>query len=124
VHRAPEVNACTSEGDANHKSARAAVRRRTPALEGNRTCIRLAGRDEADVRALLRASESWRGIRITEFELRQAALLRNELNEQFAMRNAPAAQPINPASRSRISSNQPASGLDGACTLLALDSSA
>jgi hypothetical protein len=46
--------------------------------------------------ALLRASETWRGIRITEFELRQLTLLRNELNELFAARHAPAAQPINP----------------------------
>jgi transposase-like protein len=56
--------------------------------------------------ALLRASETWRGIRITEFELRQLTLLRNELNEQFAMRHAPAAQSIDVASHSRISSKQ------------------
>lgn len=57
--------------------------------------------------ALLRASESWRGIRNTEFELRQLNLLRTELNEQFGARHAPIAQrPINPASRSRISSSQ------------------
>jgi transposase-like protein len=56
--------------------------------------------------ALLRASESWRGIRITEFELRQLDLLRNELNEQFAAAHALAAQPINPASHSRISSRE------------------
>lgn len=55
--------------------------------------------------ALPRASESWRGIRITEFELRQLNSLRSELNEQFGARHAPIAQPINPASRSRISSN-------------------
>jgi hypothetical protein len=56
--------------------------------------------------ALLRASQLWRGVKITEFELRQLALLRNELNEQFAAAHAPAAQPINPASRSRISSRE------------------
>ena len=56
--------------------------------------------------ALLRASQSWRGVKITEFELRQLAPLRNELNEQFAAAHAPAAQPINPASRSRISSRE------------------
>jgi transposase-like protein len=56
--------------------------------------------------ALLRASESWRGIRITEFELRQLNLLRNELNEQFDAAHAPAAQPIHPVSRSRISSRE------------------
>ena len=56
--------------------------------------------------ALLRASESWRGVRVTEFELRQLQLLRNELNEHFGARHAPIAQPINPASRTRISSNR------------------
>ena len=56
--------------------------------------------------ALLRASESWRGIRITEFELQQLNLLRKELNEEFSARHAPAAQTINPASRSQISSNR------------------
>ena len=55
--------------------------------------------------ALLRASEKWRGVRMTEFEVRQLTLLRNELNEQFATQHAPAtAQPINPASRYRVSS--------------------
>jgi len=56
--------------------------------------------------ALLRASESWRGIRVTEFELRQLHLLRSELNEQFDTRHALIAQPINPASRTRVSSNR------------------
>jgi putative transposase len=56
--------------------------------------------------AVMRASESWRGIKITEFELRQLALLRKELNEQFSAQHAPTAQPINRASRSRISSNE------------------
>ena len=55
--------------------------------------------------ALLRASEKWRGVRMTEFEVRQLTLLRIELNEQFATQHAPAtAQTINPASRSRVSS--------------------
>ena len=56
--------------------------------------------------ALLRASESWRGVRVTEFELRQLQLLRNELNEPFGVRHAPIPQPVNPASRTRISSNR------------------
>ena len=56
--------------------------------------------------ALLRASESWRGIRVTEFELRQLQLIRSERSEQFGARHAPIAQPINPASRTRISSNR------------------
>jgi len=33
--------------------------------------------------ALIRASERWRGLRFTEFELRQLAALRKELDEGF-----------------------------------------
>jgi hypothetical protein len=56
--------------------------------------------------ALLRASESWRGVWVIEFELRQLQLLRNEMNEQFGTGQTPAVQPINPISRTRISSNR------------------
>ena len=56
--------------------------------------------------AVLRASESWRGIKITEFELRQLALVRAELNEKFSAQHAPVAQPTKRASLSRISSNE------------------
>jgi len=56
--------------------------------------------------ALLRASETCRGIRISEFELRHLALLRNELNEQFTAGHASSAQLANLASRSRISSKR------------------
>ena len=59
-----------------------------------------------DFAALLRAAESWRGVRATEFELRQRQLLRNELRERFGARRAPIAQPINPISRNRFSSNR------------------
>ena len=40
------------------------------------------------------------GIEITDFALRQFTRLRAELNGQFAAAHAPAARPINPASRS------------------------
>ena len=40
------------------------------------------------------------GIEITECELRQFTRLRAELKEKFAAAHAPAARPINPASRS------------------------
>jgi putative transposase len=33
--------------------------------------------------ALIRASERWRGLRFTEFELRQLAALRKELDEEY-----------------------------------------
>jgi len=42
----------------------------------------------------------------TPTELRQLALLRSELNEQFSARHAPVAQALKHAFRSRISSNQ------------------
>lgn len=53
--------------------------------------------------ALLRASQTWRGIPINEFERRQLEQLRAELNEQFEARHAP---PRPSSSRSRISSSQ------------------
>ena len=33
--------------------------------------------------ALIRAAERWRGLRLTEFELRQLAMLRKELDEEY-----------------------------------------
>ena len=33
--------------------------------------------------ALIRAAERWRGLRFTEFELRQIAAVRKELNEEY-----------------------------------------
>jgi putative transposase len=51
--------------------------------------------------ALLRASESWKRIVITEFELRQLEQLREHLNQRHAERTAPA---VKSASRSQISS--------------------
>jgi transposase-like protein len=51
--------------------------------------------------ALIRASETWKNIVITQFELRQLEQLREHLNERHAERTAPA---VKSASRSRISS--------------------
>lgn len=52
--------------------------------------------------SLIRASESWKPIVITEFELRQLEQLREHLNRNHVERTAPA---VKPASRSRVSSN-------------------
>ena len=51
--------------------------------------------------ALIRASETWKRIVITEFELRQLEQLREHLNERHVERTAPV---VKSASRSRISS--------------------
>jgi transposase-like protein len=51
---------------------------------------------------LIRAAERWRGIRISEFEQRQLRAIREELDKDFAARNAPAAT----APQSHLSSNQ------------------
>jgi transposase-like protein len=53
--------------------------------------------------ALIRASQSWRGVPITEIERKQLDALREELNTQFEKRHA---SPIQPASRSRNYSRQ------------------
>ena len=52
--------------------------------------------------ALIRAAERWRGIRISEFEQRQLKVIREEIDKDFAARNAPAAT----APQSHLSSNQ------------------
>jgi putative transposase len=53
--------------------------------------------------ALIRASQTWRGVPITEFERRQLDALREELNAQFEQHHA---TPIQPASRSPNYSRQ------------------
>lgn len=53
--------------------------------------------------ALIRASQTWKNIVITQFELRQLEQLREHLNERHVERTAPA---VKSAPRSRISSNQ------------------
>jgi putative transposase len=52
--------------------------------------------------ALIRAAEHWRGIKISEFERRQLRALREEIDTQFAARNAT----VTTASRPNLSSNQ------------------
>src|SRR6266496_2305962 len=39
--------------------------------------------------ALIRAAERWRGIRITEFALRQLRAIRDEIDQDFTARTAP-----------------------------------
>jgi putative transposase len=56
--------------------------------------------------ALIRAAERWRGIRITEFEQRQLRAIRDEIDSDFAERNAPAASPTVSNAPTRLSSNQ------------------
>src|SRR5438876_93555 len=52
--------------------------------------------------ALIRSAERWRGLRITEFEQRQLRAIQEEIDKDFAARNAPAAT----APQSHLSSNQ------------------
>jgi hypothetical protein len=53
--------------------------------------------------ALIRASQSWQRIRITEFELKQIDEIRSELDNGFSQRTASA---VHPASRQRIESEE------------------
>lgn len=52
--------------------------------------------------ALMRASQTWRGVTITDFERKQMESLRSELQADFSAQNA---APLKPASRSRIYSS-------------------
>src|SRR5947207_11606250 len=69
---------------------------------GHPACLWRACGPEVDYAALIRAAERWRGIRITEFEQRQLRAIREEIDKDFAARNAPAAA----APQSHLSSNQ------------------
>jgi putative transposase len=54
--------------------------------------------------ALIRATERWRGLRMTEFERRQLAALRNELDRAHAERTTLAVNATVAASPTRLSS--------------------
>jgi putative transposase len=51
--------------------------------------------------ALIRAAERWRGIKITEFEQRQLNAVRDEIDRDFTVRNAPTT-----ATPTRLSCNE------------------
>ncbi len=53
--------------------------------------------------ALIRAAERWRGIRITEFELRQLRAIRDEIDKDFTARTAPLTSATITARRSNAS---------------------
>src|SRR5437867_7130060 len=74
VHCASEAAPRTPHGDPHHQSARAAVRRRAPALESDPTRIRRASGDEVDVRRVAArvgvvARHSDYGVRVAATEL-------------------------------------------------------
>ena len=54
--------------------------------------------------ALIRAAESWRGIKITEFERRQLKAIRDEIDNAFAARTAPPTTATVTAAPTRLSS--------------------
>jgi putative transposase len=54
--------------------------------------------------ALIRAAERWRGIRITEFELRQLRAIRDEIDKYFTARTAPLTSATVTAAPTRLSS--------------------
>ena len=54
--------------------------------------------------ALIRAAEHWRGLRITEFERRQLRAIREEIDNEFAVRTAPATTAPVTAPPTRLSS--------------------
>jgi putative transposase len=54
--------------------------------------------------ALIRSAESWRGLRVSEFERRQLTASRNELDRAHAERTAPVVKANVTASPTRLSS--------------------
>jgi len=77
------------------------ARRRTkviPHAFGERAVLKLM------YAAMIRAAESWRGLRMTEFERRQLKAIREELDQAHVERTAPAASAKVTASPTRLSS--------------------
>jgi hypothetical protein len=56
--------------------------------------------------ALIRASERWRGVRVTEFEQRQLNAIRNELDRAHGERTAPVVSPGATTTPNHLSSKQ------------------
>ena len=52
--------------------------------------------------ALIRAAERWRGLRFTEFELRQIAAVRKELNDEYQVSTTPPATSAQPRVSSKF----------------------
>jgi transposase-like protein len=77
-------------------------RRRTkviPQAFGERAVLKLM------YAALIRAAERWRAIKVSEFEQRQLKAIRDEIDTDFTVRNAPAAGATVTAARTYLSSN-------------------
>ena len=55
--------------------------------------------------ALIRAAERWRSVKVTEFERRQIATVRNELDQEYEVAVGLDAKPSKEDIRVRISSN-------------------
>src|ERR1700728_4341932 len=74
--------------------------------------------------ALIRAAERWRGLRFTEFELRQIAAVRKELDDEYHASITPLARSAQPrvSSKSKPDRNRQVQGPEIDGLLKALDS--
>ena len=54
--------------------------------------------------AMIRAAERWRAIRITDFERRQMAAIREELDQEYEARSGLTSRPSASARRPKLSS--------------------
>ncbi len=86
------------------KSPRAPLPGRAAPYEDHPARVRRATGPEADVRAMIRAPDRWRGITVGELDQRQLKAIREELNRAHAERVRPAVRPAPSASPSRLSS--------------------
>jgi hypothetical protein len=54
--------------------------------------------------AMIRAAERWRAIKVTDFERRQMAAVRQELDQEYEARNGLASRPSNDTNQTKLSS--------------------
>ena len=101
MHRPSALPSDASAGDSNHvllERLFVEERRRLkiiPNAFGERAVLKLM------FGALIRAAESWRGLRFTEFELRQLDVVRKDLDAEYEASITRSDRP----SRPRVSSN-------------------
>jgi hypothetical protein len=100
VHRPPEIASHASTLHQDHESPRTAVRRGAPAAQNHSNGFGEKPVFKLMFGALIRAAERWRGLRFTEFELRQIAAFRKELDQEYEASITPLAR----SSQPRVSS--------------------
>lgn len=89
----------------DYEFARTPVRRGTPPPQDHPECVWRASRPEADVRRAHPCRRAWRSIKVTEFEHRQIAAIKKELDQEYEAQVDLKAKTSKDATQVKISSS-------------------